>query len=197
MGREAHTQAACPKKSLTNDGVVVGVEVDSSRLHAGLEFHMGSPFLSFLVLGALDFTSRLTARRAKVHRTMVLWFGLGRPALIRVCSFIGFLLSSQPPDEISGLCCCENIGPKLFCRAMRASALGQPPAASQLPSTRRSRKNHDRRFLSCLHCSPARGEGRGCCLMNRDVVVGSDLACPDLSLELHNRSPSRFCPCCP
>ena len=27
--------------------------------------------------------------------------------------------------------------------------------------------------------------------MNRDVVVGSDLACPDLSFELHNRSPSR------
>jgi hypothetical protein len=27
--------------------------------------------------------------------------------------------------------------------------------------------------------------------VNRDVVVGSDLACPDLSFELHNRSPSR------
>ena len=27
--------------------------------------------------------------------------------------------------------------------------------------------------------------------MNRDVVVGSDLACPDLGFELHNRSPSR------
>jgi len=27
--------------------------------------------------------------------------------------------------------------------------------------------------------------------MNRDVVVGSDLACPDFGFELHNRSPSR------
>jgi hypothetical protein len=81
-----------PQEELTNDGVVVGVEVDSSRLHAGLEFHLGSPFLSFLVLGELDFTSRLTACRAKVHRTMVLWFEASLPALILVLSFIAILL---------------------------------------------------------------------------------------------------------
>lgn len=66
-----------------------------------------------------------------------------------------------------------------------ASAVGQPPAELQLPRTRRSRQSHGVRCLGGLRRDPASGEGRGCDSMNRDVVVWSDLACPDLSFELH------------
>jgi hypothetical protein len=119
-----------------------------------------------------------------IYRTMVLWLLESFPALIRVFSFIEFsfprsnrMESSSPGIAIMSD---QNLVP---CEA--ASAGGQPPAELQLPSTRRSRKSHDLSGLSGLRRDPASCEERGCGSMNRDVVVGSDLACADLGLELH------------
>jgi hypothetical protein len=114
---------------------------------------------------------------------MVLWFGLGRPALIRVCSFIGFSFprSNRMKSCPSGVAIMSDQDLVL---TRTASALGQPPAELQLSPTRRNRNSHDRGSLTGLRRNPAGGQGRGCG-SNRDVVVGSDLACADLSLELH------------
>jgi hypothetical protein len=109
--------------------------------------------------------------------------------LIRVCSFIGLSFPRSNRMELCP-CCCDNLRPKP-CASRAASALGQPPAELQLPPTRRSRNSHDLRRLGRLRRDPASCEGGGCGSVNRDVVVGSDLACPDISFELHNRSPSR------
>lgn len=100
------------------------------------------------------------------------------------------LLSSQQPHEVLFPRCCDNLRPKP-CVLRSGIRDGQPPAGLQLPPTGRSRRSHNLGGLRGLRRDRAGGEGGRRGSMNRDVVVGSDLACPDLSFELHSRSPSR------
>jgi hypothetical protein len=72
---------------------------------------------------------------------------------------------------------CDKFAEKLFYFATRHLRLDAPPAEFPLPRTPRSGKSDESRAL--------RGLRPYCRAMNRDVVVGSDLAGADFSLELH------------
>jgi hypothetical protein len=174
-------QRYVPQGGLTNGGVMVGSE--PAGLDFGFELHTILLCVrTFGTFGAWPhFAGSAHAPVGSANDGVVV--RVGTSSLDSSLQFHRILLSSQQPHEILAPGVAIMSDQKLVL-TRAASALGQPPAELQLSPTRRSRKSHDRASRTGLRRNPAGGQGRGCG-SNRDVVVGSDLACADLSLELH------------